>query len=205
MEADLDACAIAARFALGDDARIDGPPAHGELGAVWPLRTDRGRWAVKRGTERQDVAEAETTTRVQEEARANGVLAPAAIRTVGGELLADVAGSQVRVHEWFDLAPMSRTLDVTGLGVLLARMHTATGGAARPADPWFGEPITAAQWDELLVATSAAPFHGSLTAHRDELVPAPAASGSTRRRPRPSVPSASSTSATGSATRAPVR
>lgn len=146
MEPDLDPSAIAARFGLGNDARVDGAVDRGEVGAVWPLRTDRGRWAVKRGNERQNVTDVEATTRVQDAAIANGVASPTAIRPTDGELLADVAGSQVRVHEWVDLAPMSRDLDVEALGTMLARVHTS-GATAGAVDPWYTEPITAAQWD----------------------------------------------------------
>lgn len=173
MGADLDAAAIAARFGLGTGARIDGPPERGELGAVWPLRTDCGRWAVKRGNERLDVAEVETTTAVQDAAIANGVLSPAAVRTVDGEVLADVGGSQVRVHEWFDLAPIDRALDVGVLGSTLARMHTA-GAAAGAADPWFTEPITTSQWNSLLATAADAPFADDLAGHRDSLADAAA-------------------------------
>lgn len=85
-------------LALGRAAKpSDGPVARGKQGLVWRLDTADGSWAVKVPFHRTSEDEVRVATEFQEAAYAYGVLAPQVRRTTGGQVIADIAGRQVRV------------------------------------------------------------------------------------------------------------
>src|SRR5690349_20506569 len=84
--APIDAAALAVRFDLGDDARLDGPVARGELGQVWRLATARGVWAVKQPFAAPARAEVEADAAYQDAVAATGVPMPAIVRSIDREV-----------------------------------------------------------------------------------------------------------------------
>ena len=167
--------ALLAAFDLGSQGRMsDGPVASGRLGSIWRLDTDRGSWAVKQVA---DVSQAELNEALegaafQEAVRAAGVPTPAVRRTLLGELVADVAGANVRVHEWVDLEAPDIGLDPVELGRLLAGLHRVPFAGTIGEDPWYTDPVGAARWAEIAMALRdrAAPFADDVAAIVPELV-----------------------------------
>ena len=86
------AAEIARVFGLGANARLEGPVAHGRKGEVWRLVTSEGRYAVKAlvGTVFRERAERDAA--YQDLVRSAGVPMPAVVRTLDGDVLADVGG-----------------------------------------------------------------------------------------------------------------
>jgi Ser/Thr protein kinase RdoA (MazF antagonist) len=167
-----DAEPVAARFGLGRGAVMSGPVARGELGQVWCIDTPRGRWAVKEPFDAPSPDEADDDARYQEAVRAAGVPMPATVRTVDGDIVADVGSAIVRVYEWVDLQPLDRRLDPVAVGQLVAAIHRVRHHGRSPVHWWYTDAVGAARWDELVVELAAhgAPFAHVLAARRDELV-----------------------------------
>ena len=167
-----DADRIAARFGLGGEAVLAGPVARGELGQVWRIETDRGRWAVKEPFESPPADEAADDAVYQDAVRASGVPIPAVVRTVDGGVLADLGPTVVRVYDWVDLLPLDRRLDPVAVGRLVASIHRVHHHGRSPVHPWYTDPVGARRWDELAaeLADAGAPFAATLAALRDELV-----------------------------------
>ena len=167
-----DADRVAARFGLGGEAMLAGPVARGELGQVWRIETDRGRWAVKEPFEPPSADEAADDATYQEAMGASGVSMPAIVRTVEGGVVADLGTAVVRVYEWVDLLPADRRLDPVAVGKLVASIHRVRHHGRSPVHPWYTEPVGAWRWDELAkeLADAGAPFAATLAALRDELV-----------------------------------
>jgi Ser/Thr protein kinase RdoA (MazF antagonist) len=169
----VDAVEIARRFALGGAAKLsDGPVARGRQGVVWRLETTDGRWAVKVPFRETGEDEARPATVFQEAAHAAGVPTPRVRRTTEGHVLATVGGAQVRVYEWVDLRTPDLGLDPMLVGAAVAAIHRVSAADAGPLDPWYGEPVGAARWDELVerLRWAGAPFAGRLADLRNELV-----------------------------------
>lgn len=164
--------AIAGAYALGEPESLRGPVARGEQGQIWRLVTARGAWAVREPFEPQTEDEVREDAAFQEAARAAGVPTPTAMRTTGGDVIAHVGDTQVRVYEWVDLRDPDPGIDPAAVGRLLARLHTTGFAGERPEDPWYTDPVGAARWDELVgeLRAADAPFAGELAALRDELV-----------------------------------
>ena len=167
-----DAARVAIRFGLGRDAVLAGPVACGELGQVWRIDTSQGRWAVKEPFEGPSPQEAADDARYQEAVRAAGVPMPATVRSVDGDVVADVGSAVVRVYEWVDLEPLDRRIDPAAVGHLVASIHRVRHCGSSPVHWWYTEPVGSARWDELVTQLAAvgAPFAPTLAAQRDELV-----------------------------------
>jgi thiamine kinase-like enzyme len=160
------------RFALEPGAALSGPVARGEQGQVWRLSTPTRSWAVKELFEPLHEDEVREDARFQDAVHAAHVPLPAVIRTVDGDVLADVDGSRVRVYEWVDLRERDAMLNPADVGGLVASIHRVHDVGSEPVDPWYVDPVGAARWDELVSALAAgrAPFAEDLAALRDELV-----------------------------------
>jgi Ser/Thr protein kinase RdoA (MazF antagonist) len=149
--------AIARGFGCGGHVHDMALAARGEQGRVWRLTTDRGIHAVKELIIRQEPADVEMDVAFQEAVLAAGsVTMPRPIRTVGGDVLLEVAGHQVRAYTWVDLLPTDLTLDSASIGATLAAVHRVRHLPARPPHPWYSDPVGAARWADLLTAAAAA-------------------------------------------------
>jgi Ser/Thr protein kinase RdoA (MazF antagonist) len=152
--------AVAERFGLGGCARLTGPVAYGRLGEIWQLDTERGRFALKKTQVPSSVEDAERDAAYQDSVRLAGVPMPAVVRTVDGAVVADVAGSHVRVYEWVDVLGADRRLDPGELGDVLAAIHSVMVPTDEPVDGWYVDPVGVETWQDLLgrLRTSGAPF-----------------------------------------------
>jgi Ser/Thr protein kinase RdoA (MazF antagonist) len=152
--------AVAERFGLGSRARLTGPVAYGRLGEIWQLVTERGRFALKKTQVPISAEDAERDAAYQDRVRQAGVPVPAVVRTVDGAVVADVAGSHVRVYEWVDVLGADRRLDPGELGELLAAIHSAVVPTDEPVDGWYVDPVGVETWQDLLgrLRRSGAPF-----------------------------------------------
>jgi Ser/Thr protein kinase RdoA (MazF antagonist) len=169
----IDARRISELYALGDDAVLsDGPVARGEQAEVWRLQTTRGRWAVRVPFAPESEHEVREDAAFQDTARDAGVPSPAVIRTVAGDVLADAGSAWVRVYEWIDVAEADTGLDPAAVGSLVAALHQVEFTGVRGTDPWYTDPIGAAEWDRVIAALHAAgaPFAAGLAGFRDELL-----------------------------------
>ena len=166
------AAELARRFGVGTGARLSGPVARGELGQVWRLETSLGTWAVKEPFERPADDEVREHAAYQDAVRAAGVPVPAVMRTVDGDVLADLGTAQVRLFEWVDLRPRDDRLDPRRVGGLVAAIHRVRFDGELPVDPWYTEPVGADRWDGLVreLRRAEAPFAEGLAQLRDELV-----------------------------------
>ena len=155
-----DAERVAVRFGLGRDAMISGPVARGELGQVWCIDTSQGRWAVKEPFEAPSPGDAEDDARYQAAVRSAGVPMPSTVRTVDGDVVADVGSAVVRVYEWVDLEPLDRRLDPAAVGRLVASIHRVKHDGRSPVHWWYTEAVGAGRWDELVteLVAAGAPF-----------------------------------------------
>jgi Ser/Thr protein kinase RdoA (MazF antagonist) len=147
-------------YGLGRPVAPARPAARGQMGIVWLLETDRGRFAVKQLLRALDEADVETEVAFQSEMVRRGVPAPAPLRTTDGRVLADVDGLLVRVSTWVDLDEPRTDLDPAAVGALLALMHRDPLPAQPPVDPWYVEAVPSPVWDELgtALAAAGAPF-----------------------------------------------
>lgn len=169
----MNATDLAERFALGRAAKVsDGPVARGKQELVWRLDTADGSWAVKVPFHRTSEDEVRVATEFQEAAYACGVPTPQVRRTTEGQVIADIAGRQVRVYGWVDVHPPDPRLDPMQAGAVVAAIHRVSATDLSPADPWYHEPVGAARWDQLIeqLLEAEAPFAGRLADLRDELV-----------------------------------
>lgn len=118
------------------------------------------------------MGDAADDARYQEAVRRAGVPMPSTVRTVDGDVVADVGSAVVRVYEWVDLEPLDRRLGPAAVGQLVASIHRVKHYGCSPVHWWYIEAVGAVRWDDLvgeLVAVGA-PFAPELAAHRDELV-----------------------------------
>jgi Ser/Thr protein kinase RdoA (MazF antagonist) len=169
----VDPARIAELFDLGAAPVLSaGPVATGKQGQVWQLETSDGRWAVKVPDRRWDVAEVLLTSAFQEAAHASGVPSPRIRRTLDGDVVTEVGGTQIRVYEWIDLREPDASLDPAEVGTVLARLHQVPGDDPGEEHWWYREPVGAAAWDVLVqdLHAAAAPFADALAALRDEFV-----------------------------------
>ncbi|WBB54446.1 phosphotransferase [Verrucosispora sp. WMMD573] len=164
---------IARRFALGRAASLsDGPVARGKQGLVWRLDTADGSWAVKLPLHQASEDEVRPAAAFQEAAHAAGVPTPQVRRTSEGDVLATIAGRQLRVYEWVDVKAPDPMLDPALVGAVVAAIHRVPIATCGKVDPWYHEPVGADRWDRLveLLVEARAPFAGRLAELRDELV-----------------------------------
>lgn len=168
----MHAAVVAERFGLGEGASLEGPVAHGHLGEIWRLVTQRGRFAVKESLFEVVAEEAEVDAAYQDVVRQAGVPMPAVVRTVDGAVVADIGHSQVRVYDWVDVMPVDRRLDVGEVGRLLAAIHAVVVPTDEPVMGWYVDPIGAVTWRDLVerLRGAAAPFAERLAALLPDLV-----------------------------------
>jgi Ser/Thr protein kinase RdoA (MazF antagonist) len=164
--------ALADRYALGRDAVLSGPVARGEQGRVWRLETSEGTWAAKELFVSQTETNARADADFQDAVRAAGVQMPRVLRSVDGDVLADLAAAQFRVYEWVDLCAPDPRLEPASVGRVVAAIHRVRFASDGPVDPWHREPVGSERWDELVHALDArdAPFAADVARARDELV-----------------------------------
>lgn len=155
-----DAATIADAFDLGEDPRLDGPVARGEVGQIWKLTTATGHWAIKEAFEPPSLIEAELDASFQELVHAAGVNVPAVRRSRDGQVLAETGGSLIRAYSWVDLLPSDLLVDPAKVGHLVASIHRVVHHAANDVDPWYTDPVGADRWDDLIsqLRDAGAPF-----------------------------------------------
>ena len=153
----MDAQEVADAFDLGRASSLSEPVARGELGEIRRLETDRGAWAVKQGFEpAEDDDDPEHGATFQLACWEAGVPSPRPVGTPEGRFSVEVAGEQVRVYTWVDLADPDSGLDPAAVGELLARMHAVRLEDDGPVDEWFEAPIGEREWRGVLKASRAA-------------------------------------------------
>ncbi|MET1231279.1 MAG: phosphotransferase, partial [Candidatus Limnocylindrales bacterium] len=152
---------IAEAFALG--MPNDGPVAvaRGEMGRVWRMDTDQGRYAVKELFHESDETAAQADVTFQRAALDAGLPMPRPITRPDGEVLLglerpDARTVAFRVYAWVDLAAPSRAPAPGIAAALLARLHRLDRPAATPMDPWFSAPLGADGWASLVDAVRVA-------------------------------------------------
>lgn len=159
------AAEIAERYDLGPVVEDMVVAARGLQGQVWRLVTERGAYAVKDLIVRQTPADAALDVAFQEAMLAAGTVPlPRPVRNAAGEVLAEVAGHQLRVYEWVDLQPADVSLDPGLIGATLAGIHRVEHKPAKPLHGWYTDPVGAARWSEVLADARAAgaPFADDL-------------------------------------------
>ena len=167
-----DAQRIADLYGLGGDALLSGPVARGEVGQVWRLTTSLGVWAVKEPFQRPSTAEANDDAAFQDEVFASGVSMPKVVRSLSGEVLAELESATIRVYQWVDLEQRDAMLDPATIGRIVAAIHRVRYLGSNPVDPWYTDPVGAERWDELIgdLVAANAEFADKLAKERDELV-----------------------------------
>lgn len=158
--------AVAAAYGLPRPATLAGPVARGQQGLVWRLETAGGAFAVKDPLEPVDPADAAADAAFQDAALAAGVPLPRVVRDVSGNVLADVGGHQVRVHDWMDVGAADRSLDPGEVGRVVALVHRVRVPVAEPIHPWYTTPVGLDAWQHLAerLTAAGAPFAVELTA-----------------------------------------
>lgn len=158
--------AVAAAFGLGTPMRLTGPVAHGRLGSIWRLDSDRGRFAVKESRVAPEAAEVAADAAHQAVFRKAGVPMPRLVPATDGAVLAEVEGTLLRVYEWVDVAGEDRGLDPAAVGRLLAALHQVRIDTAEPVEDWYTTSLGTEGWatvvDEL--RSAGAPFAERLAA-----------------------------------------
>jgi Ser/Thr protein kinase RdoA (MazF antagonist) len=119
------------------------------LGQVWPVQTDRGRWAVKEPFEAQDEAAEEANATFAELVFASCITTPQTMRTPDGRLLAAVDGKQFRVYSWVEIEDADPNIDPALVGELVAKLHLIRVHRDEEVDPWFTDPVGADRWRDL--------------------------------------------------------
>lgn len=134
---------VARTFALG--RAIEAPyAARGELGYVFRLDTDAGRFAIKQLRLPPDEVVADDVAFQLALSRA-GVPLPAPLLTPDGEAVAvGPDGLGYRAYAWVDLDPAA-TVDPRAAGAILARVHRLAWPAGRP-ESWYVDPGPAERW-----------------------------------------------------------
>ena len=171
-----DAEAVAAAYALGRHAHLEGPVARGQLGQVWRLDASTGAYAVKEWFADPDLSEVARDAAFSVSARSEGVLTPQVIPAADGSVSAVIAsgdgGTAIRVFEWVDLLPRTRLLDPAAVGSTLAALHRAGGPTRESVDNWFATGVGETSWVSLQqrVAREGAPFAPVLGALLGDLI-----------------------------------
>ncbi|HET8986973.1 MAG TPA: aminoglycoside phosphotransferase family protein [Humibacillus sp.] len=173
-----DAHAVARAYGQGRTANLTGPAARGQLGQVWRLDTDEGRYAVKEWFAEPDLSDVARDADFVVAARAQGVMTPTVVRTPSGAVTTslpsgdDPKGTSIRVFEWVDLLPRSRRLDPAAVGSTLAALHRAGAPTRQSVDNWFATGVGESSWVSLQqrVAREGAPFAPVLGALLGDLI-----------------------------------
>ena len=162
---------IADAFDLGDGAVMSsGPVARGEQGQVWQLRTSSGTWAVKEAFRPVDAAELTAAADFAAAAAVFGVISPAPRRDRDGHLATSIGTAVVQVGQWVELLPPDLLLDPGAVGRAVAGIHRTRLPAIGQADPWFSDPVGAAEWADLerRLSHAGAPFAADFARMRPE-------------------------------------
>jgi Ser/Thr protein kinase RdoA (MazF antagonist) len=153
---------VAGAFALGRPTDGAVPVARGEMGRIWRLDTDQGRFAIKELLRHpMDEAAAQADLAFQAAAIDAGLPMPHPIRRPDGSALVAVErpGGSVatfRAYSWVDLADPVRAAAPAMAATLLARLHGLDHPAEAPMDAWFTEPLGSGGWASLRDAVRAA-------------------------------------------------
>lgn len=134
--------AVAAAYDLGG---VTGPmPAVAppdNLGRLWSLSTDRGRWAVYSVKDWRPIVDVESEVALQVAAADAGVALPLPIRSQSGRIVETIGARAWRVYEWKYSGPPlvtpARSDVVARIGGILGTIHRL----ALPVDrisPWHG-------------------------------------------------------------------
>jgi Ser/Thr protein kinase RdoA (MazF antagonist) len=158
---DGEARRIAEAFALGRPSGGAAPVARGEMGRVWRIDTDRGRFAVKELLFPMDEAAAKADLDFQRAGLEAGLPMPRPITRPDGAVLATVErpGGSVavfRAYSWIELARPHRAATPAVAAALLARLQRLDHPAAAPMDDWFATPLGSDGWASLVDAVRAA-------------------------------------------------
>jgi Ser/Thr protein kinase RdoA (MazF antagonist) len=181
---------IAERFRLG---RVTGAMRSmarpDEVGRLWSLETDRGRWVARTVDDVYPVTDGEDTTRFQEAAAAAGVALPAPVRGPTGVPVEEIDGHRWRVYEWRHsgrplAAPVGATV-TREVGRVLAVLHGLRLPVAEIC-PWNAVRLDTTSWAELADQAAAndaawAPVLAAAVSTLDEL--AAVTSGATTEQP----------------------
>ena len=155
---------ITAGFALGRPIGAALPVARGEMGRIWRVDTDRGRYAVKELIEPMDEAAAQRDVAFQLAALDAGLPMPRPITRPDGAVLLEIERPcgpvAYRAYDWIDLARQPRAATPDVAAALLARLQRLDRPADAPMSPWFSEPLGAEGWAALVdfVRTGAPPW-----------------------------------------------
>ncbi len=131
--------------------------AKGEQGVIWRLDTVRGSFAVKELLVAQTESGVAREVAFHERAATTATTYEVAgtVRTPEGRVLATIAGRQLRVQTWLDMAGPDPGLDPAAIGRMLAELHAAGDASAAEVDPWYTHAVGAARWHELVDGLSA--------------------------------------------------
>ncbi len=132
--------------------------ANGEQGVIWRLDTAQGSFAVK------ELLFAQTESGVAREVAFHEQAATTAttydvdrtVRTTDGLVLTTIAGRQLRVQTWLDMAGPDPGLDPAAVGQMLAELHAAGDPSTDEVDAWYTNALGADRWYELVDGLSAA-------------------------------------------------
>jgi Ser/Thr protein kinase RdoA (MazF antagonist) len=161
---------IARAFGLGPDPELTGRAERGEQGTIWELATASGTWAVKTSFVPDAGVDGEDAD-FQTAACAAGVPAPRVIRTLTGDVFAEVGGERVRVYEWVELLALDRDLEPGRVGRVVATIHGVRFDGRRPQDAWYTDPVGAG-WGRLIreLTAAGAPFAAEVAALHEQLL-----------------------------------
>ena len=154
---DREARLLASAFALGTARGGAMPVARGEMGRIWRLDTDRGRFALKELFDPLDEADAQADVGFQRVALDAGLAIPRPLVRPDGGVLQEVErdGGPVamfRAYSWVDLADPPCAPRPAVAAALLARLHRLDRPADATMTAWFSEPLGAEGWASLLDA-----------------------------------------------------
>ena len=145
---------MAGAYALGRPLGPALPAARGELGRIWSLDTDLGRWALKELWQPMTESAAQNDVAFQQAALEAGIRLPEPRLRPDGYVLARAGDRTVRVYAWADLT--SSTPEPPVAGELLGRLHRLDVPAESAPHPWFREPVGRRRWHELVVQAASA-------------------------------------------------
>ena len=144
------AAAIAEAYGLG---RVTGPMRSlgraDDVGRPWSLSTDRGRWAFRSVENWWPIVAADRDVELQQAASAAGVLLPAPMRSVNGEIVEQINGRPWRVNAWRHsgpplTAPVSARI-ASQVGAVLATIH-GLGLVVDRISPWHAARLSDEPW-----------------------------------------------------------
>ncbi|ACQ79364.1 aminoglycoside phosphotransferase [Beutenbergia cavernae DSM 12333] len=154
------AAVVAERFDLG---AMTSPMASvqraDDLGRLWSLETDGGRWAVRSAENWWPIVPAERDVELQEAAAAAGVQLPAPVRSRAGAVVEEIDGVPWRVTTWRHSAPPLAApvsaLSTRRVGAVLATIHGLRLEVDR-VSPWHEARFADEPWADVAARARAA-------------------------------------------------